>query len=212
MTLHLAAALSAASVWNIRFKYDHVGARKDLTWVLFFWIFLTRWSNAHSPLKLFLAVIWLCDFFYLKRQRQDQHDEVAETGSRMLEKETHNSMHRSRFETDDSRALMQPFIFPCGTSHTRLFPKKHSFSYSYLFVAIPVGWRGHVNNILSADIKSLPQNRGRPKNGWFNVDSADYLARGEHLDGLQGKLDEYLKTQVGRLIAMIQSGAHHLIE
>lgn len=88
---------------------------------------------------------------------------------------------------------MKPVIFPCRTSHTRLFPKKHSFSYSYLFVGIPVGWRGYISTVLSADLKTL---RGQPGNGWFDVDSADYLARGENPHGLQGKLDEYLESQV----------------
>lgn len=201
MTYRLAAALfAAATIWCLRFKYNHTGARRDLSLILFFWIFLTRWSNAHSTLKLFVTVIRFCYFSYSKRQRQDQHDEVAETGPRtLLEKETHNGIAQSELETTYAPNSMKPLIFPCRTSHTRLFPKKHSFSYSYLFVAIPVGWRGHVSSVLSADTKGLPQNRGRPRNGWFSVDSADYLARGDHLDGLQGKLDDFLKFQVGRL-------------
>lgn len=91
---------------------------------------------------------------------------------------------------------MKPVIFPCRTSHTRLLPKKHSFSYTYLLVGIPVGWRGYVSTVLSADLKTLPCSRGQLGNGWFNVNCADHLARGENLHGLQGKLDEYLESQV----------------
>ena len=45
----------------------------------------------------------------------------------------------------------KPLFFPSRTTHTRLFPKTHSFSYSYLLVGIPVGWQGSVGGMLSAD-------------------------------------------------------------
>ncbi|KAL6721362.1 hypothetical protein ACLMJK_000465 [Lecanora helva] len=35
----------------------------------------------------------------------------------------------------------------------------------------------------------------QPEDGWFNIDSSDYLARGESLHGLRGKLDDYLESQ-----------------
>ncbi|KAK3301355.1 uncharacterized protein B0H64DRAFT_370485 [Chaetomium fimeti] len=66
-------------------------------------------------------------------------------------------------------------LFPCWTSHSRLFPKKHSFSYPYLLVGIPVGFEGSV--------------------GWFTIDAGDYLERGKSELGLRGKLDEYLWSQ-----------------
>jgi hypothetical protein len=40
-------------------------------------------------------------------------------------------------------------FFPGKTSHTRLFPKKYTFSYSYLLVGIPVGWKGSVGGMLA---------------------------------------------------------------
>ena len=90
----------------------------------------------------------------------------------------------------------KPCLFPCQTSHTRLFPKKHSFSYSYLFAGIPVGWRGSAGSLLSADTESLQDTRRRA--AWFHVESADHLERGDSDQGLRGKLDKYLRSQVCR--------------
>jgi len=81
----------------------------------------------------------------------------------------------------------KPLILPCRTTHSRMFPKKHSFSYSYLFVGIPVGWSGCAGSLLSAD--------GTKKRGWFHVDPTDFLARGDGHLGLRGKLDMYLESQ-----------------
>ncbi|KAI4253625.1 MAG: hypothetical protein LQ352_003584 [Teloschistes flavicans] len=91
---------------------------------------------------------------------------------------------------------LKPLIFPARTTHSRFFPKKHSFSYSYLLIGVPIGWRGSVGSFLSVDIPlhCLSQQSiwGRP---WFAVHAKDYLERaGEDL-GLQGKLQSYLKTQ-----------------
>ncbi|KAI9813266.1 MAG: hypothetical protein M1827_004208 [Pycnora praestabilis] len=84
-------------------------------------------------------------------------------------------------------------FFPCKTTHTRITPKKHSFTYSYLYCGIPVGWRGSVSTILSADARATPGFlRGRT---WFSVDAADYLSRIQLSSGLQGKLRAYLATQ-----------------
>lgn len=91
---------------------------------------------------------------------------------------------------------LKPLIFPCRTNHTRFFPKRHSFSYSYLFVGIPVDWCGSIGSLLSADVRATKDNVKVPKSAWFSVDSADYLARGESRSGLRGKLDTYLQSQV----------------
>ena len=82
---------------------------------------------------------------------------------------------------------LKPLILPCRTTHTRVFPKKHGFSYSYLQVGIPVGWRGSIASILSVDTDT-------PKT-WFNVGAADFLDRGNGQLSLRGKLDAYLKSQ-----------------
>ncbi len=96
-------------------------------------------------------------------------------------------------DADDGIALpdeeLQPRIFECRTTHRRLFPTQHSFSYTYLFVGIPVGWHGSGGRVLSSDPPT-----DSPKT-WFSVHAGDYLERGHHPDGLAGKLEDYLKTQ-----------------
>ncbi|KAI2618149.1 hypothetical protein GGR54DRAFT_606206 [Hypoxylon sp. NC1633] len=82
----------------------------------------------------------------------------------------------------------RPLLFPCQTTHTRLFPKKHSFSYSYLLVGIPVDWKGVAGGMISNDAHHGVK-------GWYNIDPADYLARGDGQLGLRGKLDAYLESQ-----------------
>jgi len=112
------------------------------------------------------------------------------------------------------KTSMRPLLFPCRTKHTRLFPKKHSFSYSYLFVGIPVGWKGCIGSLLSADLQSLGgkdiNSEGYSKWGksWFSVDAADYLSRGEAHLGLEGKLHAYLRTQVSLSAALTMAQAY----
>ncbi|KAI0472856.1 hypothetical protein GGR56DRAFT_586101 [Xylariaceae sp. FL0804] len=83
----------------------------------------------------------------------------------------------------------RPLLFPCQTTHTRLFPKKHSFDYSYLLVGVPVGWSGVAGSMISTD------GQEQSGKGWFHIDPADYLERGKCHLGLRGKLDEYLDSQ-----------------
>ena len=198
MGLFLAAFVFAA-LWSVRIKYDPTAANKDLKWVIgciawtyrsflrdfvvedyqyvlehgggFHWIFLLGLT---SPLLSIWAI-----YRYQERQRRKSKD--------------------SAYEQDglpESTNPLEPLVFPCRTTHTRFFPKKHSFSYSYLFVGIPVGWRGSIGLFLSADLKSLPWKDRLPKEGWLSVESADYLNRGDDVHGLQGKLDSYLRSQV----------------
>ncbi|KAK3051679.1 hypothetical protein LTR09_007335 [Extremus antarcticus] len=82
--------------------------------------------------------------------------------------------------------LLPPLLIASRTTHSRIFPKKHSFSYSYLYVGIPVDARGRVSQALSVDSE-------RPS--WFDVRSAEYLVRGSAHLGLAGKLKQYLHTQ-----------------
>ena len=84
----------------------------------------------------------------------------------------------------------QPMLFPCRTNHTRLFPKKHSFSYSYLLVGIPIGWTGSAGSILSAENKTT----ARKTRTWFSVEAEDYLARGPDPKGLIWKLWTFLRS------------------
>ncbi|KAK4246751.1 hypothetical protein C7999DRAFT_15145 [Corynascus novoguineensis] len=90
-------------------------------------------------------------------------------------------------------------LYPCRLSHSRLLPKKHSFSYSYLLVGVPVGFEGDAGGVISVKARSrlgffsrLPMS---PPEGWFNIDASDYLERGKPGLSLRGKLDEYLRCQ-----------------
>lgn len=95
-------------------------------------------------------------------------------------------------------------LFPCRTTHTRMAPKKHSFSHSYLVVGIPVGWEGAAGGLVSVGGKEdnskgimswVSWNRS-PGKAWYDTNATDYLERGKAHLGLRGKLDEFLKTQV----------------
>ncbi|KAF4975265.1 hypothetical protein FZEAL_7932 [Fusarium zealandicum] len=95
------------------------------------------------------------------------------------------------------KGLGRPLLIPSRTSHTRFFPEKHSFSYSYLVAGVPVGFSGNANGMISADVPGtsswLPYFSGL--RAWFDVDPADYLQRGHTKDGLRGKLESFLKSQ-----------------
>lgn len=111
-------------------------------------------------------------------------------------------VRRPRAKEPRWRGPGKVLLFPCRASHSRLFPKKHSFSYSYLTVGIPVGFEGSVGGMVSVG--------GRGKSGlsswfsfaswapraWFSIYPGDYLGRGNSGLGLREKLDEYLRTQV----------------
>jgi hypothetical protein len=110
----------------------------------------------------------------------------------------------SHYSEDDFP--VKPMFFPCRTSHVRMFPKKHGFSYSYLLVGIPVGWWGSVGGMLSADTEKgqtswyMKLLSLRPGGAWFTVNGDDYLGRDHVEGGLQGKLKNYLESEVRILI------------
>lgn len=107
--------------------------------------------------------------------------------------------HKQEPAKDPSLGLPQdqplpPKIFECRTDHSRLFPQKHSFSYSYLLVGVPIGWRGAVGSVLSSD-NAVTNGLATSSKTWFSVHAEDYLERGGHVDGLAGKLKDYLTAQ-----------------
>ena len=105
----------------------------------------------------------------------------------------------SSSHTDGLGSVLSPVIIPGRTTHTRLFPKTHKFSYPYLLVAVPVGLRGNINCLLSLDEDTIQLNTWQR---WarlatpYRVDSQDYLERRECAGGLRGKLDSFLKSKV----------------
>ena len=201
------AVLVFAVVWCIRYRYDRPGAATDFILVALFWIGVPRpgseqsfppWRwRSHFFLKgyccpycacyvgLSFLTVYLGVQAYKKYQENDLKIEIFQSD---LDK----TWSASQYDFGS----LKPILFPCRTSHTRIFPKKHSFAYSYLFVGIPVGWRGRISSLLTADLKTLPWESRKPKIGWFNVYSGDYLARGDSMHGLRGKLNTYLESQV----------------
>ncbi|KAK5652464.1 hypothetical protein OQA88_10508 [Cercophora sp. LCS_1] len=85
-------------------------------------------------------------------------------------------------------------LFPSRTTHSRIFPKKHSFSYSYLVVGVPVNWEGTAGGIVSVGTNNGGLFSWLSK-GWYTIDPGDYLDRGRAELGLRGKLDAYLQDQ-----------------
>ena len=97
---------------------------------------------------------------------------------------------------------VKPLFFPCQTSHVRMFPKKHGFSYSYLWVGIPIGWGGSVGGMISENTESELAPWWKrwfflaKEEAWYTVNGDHYLDRGHVQGGLQGKLKKYLESQV----------------
>ena len=215
MDLFVPAFLFAV-VWYTRYEYDRPGAAKDLTIFILLWIVIPRsdpqqsissWSwRSHFLLDGYCCFqcaccvglaglnIYLLPQLYKKLQEYKVDVQDLEAKLKRLQWDFDNGRYTSQY--DD--CPLKPVLFPCRTSHTRIFPQQHSFSYSYLFVGIPIGWRGWISSLLTADLKTLPWRSRKPKTGWFNVDSADYLARGDSVHGLRGKLDVYLESQVSK--------------
>ena len=215
----LVAAFVFALVWYTRHRYDRPGGTNDLKLFFLLWTLIPRQDSLDSShgwrwrshflwkwycslqcaggASLVIFSIYLGPRIYQKRQQDKVEIEELMSKIRLwrnLDIRYTSLADLSPLKTDLS--LSQPMFFPCRTSHTRVFPKKHSFSYSYLLVGIPVGWRGKISSLLTADLKTLPWKGRKPKSGWFNIESADYLARGDSMHGLRGKLDKYLESQV----------------
>lgn len=88
----------------------------------------------------------------------------------------------------------KPMFFPVQTSHTRLFPQVHSLSYPFMWTGIPIGFRGTIGGVLSCERKI---EKCRP--AWFTIDACDYMPRSTDQIGLDGKLREFLISQVRSL-------------
>ena len=199
------AALVYAALWYISPRLDYAGFPQDLVYLVtgiawtykgFLWEIAGQqhqqflqdvrdgcwYQNSILLVILFNLLLWLVPFEHLRHNWESW-------------REAQGPVKEPDYRSKGSNPL-RPLVFPCRTTHTRFFPKKHSFSYSYLFVGIPVGWRGSVGSFFSADIKSLSLKDPRQSHGWLSVESTDYLNRGDDGDGLQGKLDAYLLSQV----------------
>lgn len=107
---------------------------------------------------------------------------IVQRGTQIEERENHGPKREAAIE----EALLPPLLVPSKTTHSRMFPQKHSFEYSYLFVGIPVGMTGRSSKAISVD--------GSPPS-WFNIRAADYLFRGNKDLSLAEKLQVYLERQ-----------------
>jgi hypothetical protein len=90
--------------------------------------------------------------------------------------------------------LLPPLLLPGRTTHSRMFPQKHSFAYSYFSVGVPVNFKGCAGSMLSTNLELLPL--GERRKGWFNVNASDYLYRGGEERGLEARLRCYLRGEV----------------
>ena len=187
--------------WGFRLQQDAASVKRDLTWIFpyLFWIYrhdiYSVISEASSYiwtlLWQFLSCVIFLSIFYclLVYRRRSSQPPSAGGGNDSLD---YHSMLK-----------LKPLIFPCRTSHTRIFPRKHSFSYSYLFVGIPIGYQGSSGSLLSVggeksflDEDKKSKHTSNTTKSFFHIEAADYLSR-ENSPGLEGKLHAYLRSQVG---------------
>lgn len=109
-----------------------------------------------------------------------------------------------------STLMEGPVFFPSRTNHIRMFPTKHAFSYSYLLMGIPIGWKGSIGSILSVDLQSQkeqedePQPQTKTSRTWFSAEAEHYLDRGDIQAGFQGRLRAYLQSQVSSPVRRLQ--------
>lgn len=95
------------------------------------------------------------------------------------------SRWRSQIETP------KPKIFPCQTTHARIFPKRHGFAYSYLQCGFPIISSGTKYNGVE-----FPSGEDRTLGRWWlRVRAEDYLERGGGAFGFYWKLRTYLRAQ-----------------
>ena len=196
-------------IWAIRCKYDFAGVLQDLKWVLVF----VAWQKRQFMQDVATAVLSAVFSAYFLLGKNSVTLCITTACSMftlymywsMMILHRQQQLDQARRDRDNERGLrhlnlpvsrLRPLLFPSRVFHRRRFPKEHVFSYSYLMVGIPVGWRGSIGTFLSADIKSLPWQGRKPVAAWFSVESADHLARGDSIHGLQGKLEEYLCSVV----------------
>jgi DUF1365 family protein len=197
----LPAAVFFAAIWYIRFRYDRLGAKSDLLCCLVLWYGTPRSPLGRCCRNCTLQLSCLCFACYaiyrlaLLLWQGDKNTKELLENLQTRRKDLDIAGIVPLFDYKGSFSPLKPLLFPCRTSHSRFFPKNHSFSYTYLFVGIPVGWRGSIGNLLSADLKSLPWKKQKPEDTWYSVDSADYLNRGDSVYGLRGKLEAYLESQ-----------------
>lgn len=191
-----AIALSSSVLLCIlRLRLDSQGVWSDAEWIIIFNIWAAKgflWEIVVTKLSILrdypsapacaivsLLALRLASLFYYMLGSQIKPDSQPVS---------HDGITAATF--------LKPLVFPSRTSHTRFFPKKHSFSYSYLLVGVPVGWRGVVGPLLSVDEDGALRGATSGRGAWLSVRAEDHLHRGYDHRGLKGKLESFLTTQV----------------
>ena len=186
--------------WIIHTRYNLSKATSDLKWILAFlvWLNLDRIQFAASGFGMSVFdhryLVLLASFAFLSIFLLLQH--IFDNFTRAGTSREHPQISHVNGAVQLGSFRLQPLIFPAKVYHARLFPKKHSFNYSYLMVGVPVGWRGSVKGFLSADLDRKLLVNGSSSSGWLDVRSEDHLQRGHIPGGLRAKLDLYLESIV----------------
>lgn len=107
--------------------------------------------------------------------------------------------------------LGQPRLLPTQVSHTRLGTGRYNYTVPHFLVGTPVGLQGHVGRVLSVDEpESRTQTAGLMQYlspnlaSWFTVHAHHHLHKGNDARGLQGKLHDFLVSQVGPILFQFQ--------
>ncbi|KAL1590411.1 hypothetical protein WHR41_00810 [Cladosporium halotolerans] len=137
------------------------------------WISSSYWDDAMQIYILVFSMLGVCGICA---------GGITHRGNQLDEQHFHGPARTAAIE----EALLPPLLIPSKTTHSRMFPQKHSFAYSYLFVGVPVGMTGRTSQALSVD--------GSPSS-WFNIRSSDYLFRDAGNTSLAEKLRIYLEKQ-----------------
>lgn len=86
----------------------------------------------------------------------------------------------------------KPFIIPCRTTHTRIFPRRHAFGYNYLLCGFPI-----IPGGITPDGMELPDGKDKCLGRWWlRIHADDYLIRGVADLGFYGKLKVFLREKV----------------
>ena len=178
----------------------------DVKWLYDIFLTCVLFLNVHPPLIAIYGGVWEPDgfkyrifltyilgpglgFFSIYLVQKTQYYWIPIWNGLYREVGTNRNSHVTQ--------PFRPLFFPARTSHTRLFPKQHSFAYSYLLVGIPIGWEGYAGgSFFSVDTSCSVGSsvyRSRNARGWFNIENEDYLQRG-YGTSLKGKLDDFLKS------------------
>ncbi|KAJ5297655.1 hypothetical protein N7508_007904 [Penicillium antarcticum] len=93
----------------------------------------------------------------------------------------------------------RPLLFPTKLSHSRMFPERYNYWYSYFVVGIPVGLSGHIGSVLSIDETRSDEGgvvtQSASRSCWFTIDHRYYLDHGDNPRGLEGKLHAFLQSK-----------------